>query len=328
MSTDIVLLRTFIEVARSGSFTEAAARLRVSQPAITKRINRLEHATGLSLFERTTRTVKITPQGRRLYEQVRKLVDAALETEILIKELRNDAALRLKVGAIPVSTELRLGLLEPFLDRHPDARIEVTASTPEDVRQGVRLGELDAGFDYYGADEECDALLIYRSEMGLLTPAGSPLFGKGAIERNQLRGQKVALYPSKTDPLRHEQNSRLLRECGATIVACPEWTIEGLAQYARQFQVPTLVTPDHGPPDWPTGPLAFRPFADLHMPWDFYMICSRIHPTAMATKLWRILEYELREAQPARPLFERLRRLNDVPVGRVKSTKPNSKPRS
>jgi DNA-binding transcriptional LysR family regulator len=67
-------LRTFVIVAEHGTVTEAAAALRLTQPAVSRRIDQLEHELGFALFERTGRRVQLTPRGERMLEDSRSLL--------------------------------------------------------------------------------------------------------------------------------------------------------------------------------------------------------------------------------------------------------------
>ena len=99
---EIGLLRTFIAVADSGSFTAAADVVGRSQSAVSQQILRLEHLVGRRVFERTSRSLRLTPTGERLLAGAHGIIDA---NDRLVHALKQPAAKGL----------LRLGISEDFL---------------------------------------------------------------------------------------------------------------------------------------------------------------------------------------------------------------------
>ena len=67
-------IRYFLAVVEAKSFSEAAKRLHISQPSLSKAIQELEHQLSLTLLHRTTRSVEVTEEGKVLYEEGRRLV--------------------------------------------------------------------------------------------------------------------------------------------------------------------------------------------------------------------------------------------------------------
>jgi DNA-binding transcriptional LysR family regulator len=141
-------LEAFLAVARERSFTKAAARLGVSQSALSHTIRRLETSLGLRLLARSTRSVAPTDAGQRLLDSVGPRfaeIDAELDALTALRD-KPAGAIRLTAGDHAVRTVLwpRLG---PFLTRYPDIRVEVTSESAltdivaERYDAGVRLGE-------------------------------------------------------------------------------------------------------------------------------------------------------------------------------------------
>jgi DNA-binding transcriptional LysR family regulator len=93
---DIEELRTLCAAAELGSLGRAAVRLHASQPALSKRLSNLEAMAGTKLLERSAQGVKLTPAGRRLYDEARKLIDQADRvSEILAGIVRSGGPVRL-----------------------------------------------------------------------------------------------------------------------------------------------------------------------------------------------------------------------------------------
>jgi DNA-binding transcriptional LysR family regulator len=151
---DLTQLRTFVAVAQEGHLTRAAERLHISQPAASSHIRALELYLRVQLFARTNRGLELTQAGRRLAESAERVLGASVELESLARELRGGVGGRLHLGTNADPFLSRIGALTSWLrQRHPllDLNVEMRSSLA--TRQGVRAGELDAGF-LLGSDFE------------------------------------------------------------------------------------------------------------------------------------------------------------------------------
>lgn len=142
-------IRAFIEVAQCGSFTVAAERLALTRSAVGKAVSRLEERLGVQLLERTTRSVKLTPEGERFFQGSLKALTQLEMAEAELLDQRQGLAGPLRI-ALPSLFGQRW-ILPPLLalcDRHPGLRLELQFSN--EVRQlrengidlAVRIGAL------------------------------------------------------------------------------------------------------------------------------------------------------------------------------------------
>src|SRR5690242_10427510 len=149
MSDELEGMATFVAVAETRGFRAAAARLGITGSAVSQAIRRLEARLGVPLVQRTTRSVRLTEAGDRLYaavrpalEEVRVAVAAAGE---LSDEPQGTLRLHLTMGAESYFTGPLLG---GFLAAHPHVRLELAVSeasvdiVAEGYDAGVRLGEV------------------------------------------------------------------------------------------------------------------------------------------------------------------------------------------
>jgi DNA-binding transcriptional LysR family regulator len=145
---DLGDLLAFVAVARERSFTKAAAKLGVSQSALSHTIRRLETRIGLRLLTRTTRSVSPTQAGDRLLQTVGPRLDE-IEAEVAsLSELRDKPAgtIRITTSAHAANTIL-LPKLAPLLREYPDIKLEIdsdpglTDIAADRYDAGVRLGE-------------------------------------------------------------------------------------------------------------------------------------------------------------------------------------------
>jgi DNA-binding transcriptional LysR family regulator len=141
-------LLAFIAVARERSFTAAAAKLNVSQSALSHTVRELEERLGVRLLTRTTRSVSPTEAGERLFRNIGPRLDE-IESEVsAVRELREKPAGTIRITATEFAIDtLLLPKLAPLLRGYPDIKIEmiVDYSLTDIVAQqydaGVRSGE-------------------------------------------------------------------------------------------------------------------------------------------------------------------------------------------
>lgn len=139
---EIDLLRAFIAVAETGSFTAAAEVISRSQSAVSQKIIRLEEALGTRVFERSSRALTLTPAGERLLVGARKMM---VHFDDFIREFREPATvnvLRLGFSENLVPTQLPT-LLSRFTKLYPDIQVELTTGLSNDLLADYEAGQLD-----------------------------------------------------------------------------------------------------------------------------------------------------------------------------------------
>src|SRR5689334_19686419 len=142
-------MQAFVQVVDSGSFSAAARRLNVGQPALSKSIAQLEDRLGVKLLVRTTHGLVPTEAGLNFYERSRRSIEEADEAELAARGAGSGLAGKLCVSAAVTFARLHLmPRLPGFLAQHPDPEMEVVLDerTIDLVREGVdvalRMGKL------------------------------------------------------------------------------------------------------------------------------------------------------------------------------------------
>src|SRR5205823_1474949 len=141
-------LQAFVAVARERSFTKAAARLGVSQSALSHTMRALEERLGVRLLSRTTRSVSPTEAGERLLHHIGPRFDE-IEAEVAaVSELRDKPAGTIRITATENATEtILVPKLAPLLRKYPDIKVEIiidyglTDIVAQRYDAGVRSGE-------------------------------------------------------------------------------------------------------------------------------------------------------------------------------------------
>lgn len=141
-------LQAFVAVARERSFTKAAAKLGVSQSALSHTIRDIEERLGVRLLSRTTRSVSPTEAGQRLLDAVGPRFDE-IEAEVAaVSELREKAAGTIRITATENAAEtILVPKLAPLLRQYPDIKVEIAIDygladiVAQQYDAGVRSGE-------------------------------------------------------------------------------------------------------------------------------------------------------------------------------------------
>lgn len=119
-------MQTFISVVDSGSFSESARRLSLSQPSVSRQINALEAQLGVRLLQRTTRSLSLTEAGQVYYEKSRLIQRAVTEANQAISGFKDSPSGLLRVSAPHTWTEAKIAPhLGEFLSLYPEIKLDI-----------------------------------------------------------------------------------------------------------------------------------------------------------------------------------------------------------
>jgi DNA-binding transcriptional LysR family regulator len=142
-------METFVRVVDAGSFSAAAKRLRLGQPAVSKTIAQLEERLGVRLLLRSTHGLTPTEAGRNFYERAKRSIDEADEAEFAARGAGTTLSGRLRICAAVTFARLHvIPRLPLFLAEHPALEVDVflTDTNKDLVEAGIdvalRIGEL------------------------------------------------------------------------------------------------------------------------------------------------------------------------------------------
>jgi LysR family transcriptional regulator, low CO2-responsive transcriptional regulator len=193
---EIRQLRAFIAIAESGTFTAGAARVHVTQAAISVQIRQLENEVGAKLFIRAPRRVTLTEAGEQLLQRARQILrdhDVALDE---IAELAGAKQGRLRIGSASamVTTDPLPKLLKELRKQHEDAEITVASGTSEALVRQILAGELDVAL--VSLPVEARGISTERLSQDQLVAIASPrhrLAKQRTISAFTLAGEKLIL---------------------------------------------------------------------------------------------------------------------------------------
>jgi DNA-binding transcriptional LysR family regulator len=146
LNCELLDLRALVAVAEGKSFLRAAEQLNLSQPALSRRVQKLEATVGTALLERTTRTVRLTPAGQEIVPLLRRLLEEMDGSLFGMMALGERQAGRLTVASIPSATVRFLpDVLEQFGKEYRNVRVRVLDLSATECAEAVRTGEAEFG---------------------------------------------------------------------------------------------------------------------------------------------------------------------------------------
>ncbi|MFA5490986.1 MAG: LysR family transcriptional regulator [Candidimonas sp.] len=145
--SDLRTLKAFVTVARDGNVTQAAKRLRLTQPAVTLQLKRLAADTGITLFHRRSTGMELTPEGALLVAKAEHVLGALMDFNKTAAQLATRVRGKLKIGTVIDPEFTRLGallktLIESGVDIETTLRHCISGSVPEELL----TDELDVSF--------------------------------------------------------------------------------------------------------------------------------------------------------------------------------------
>ncbi len=193
IATTIRHLRIFIAVAEAGKMSLAAKSLYIAQPTVSQAVAEIEAEYSVRLFDRLSKKLRITQQGRQLLAYARRIVSLFDEMERDMRDASSPSLLR--VGA---TVTVGAGLLPQLAARHessqPQAQIQAYVDNTQVIEQMLLRGELDLAL-VEGSISSPELLTepVAEDELTLACGLDHPLAGQSCVRPEQLEGQAFIL---------------------------------------------------------------------------------------------------------------------------------------
>ncbi len=260
--------RQFVALAEDLHFGRAAARLHMTQPPLTQAIARLEAALGVRLFDRTQRSVQITPAGAALLPEVRELLARAQALPELARAAAAGELGRLRLAFVStVGFELLPRWVRAFREQWPQVALELIEATGDVQLELLARGEVDAGFVLHSPGFTAPGLaqaLIASEPLVVALPESHPLAAEERPALKSLLAEPLVIFPRRILPSLFDAIFALYNVAGRVPQVSQEaiqmQTIVNLVsaglgmawvpQSVRQFQRPGVV---YRSVAWPRG---------------------------------------------------------------------------
>ncbi|OED41277.1 LysR family transcriptional regulator [Endozoicomonas sp. (ex Bugula neritina AB1)] len=194
-------LIAFLAVVDCGSFSEAADKLFLTQPAVSKRISGLEDQLGTSLFDRTSRRVSLNEAGRTLLPRARQMLDLLSDTRQELTNLNGEIK-----GPLTIATSHHIGLhrlptvLKAFSSRYPNVDLDIRFVDSEASYEMLSRGEVELGVITLSPETPSHVISekIWDDPLVFMAAKDHPLAGKKNVSTKQLSEYQAVLPGSKT----------------------------------------------------------------------------------------------------------------------------------
>nr|WP_284506934.1 LysR family transcriptional regulator [Caballeronia sp. GAFFF1] len=181
-------MQAFRAVVELGSFRKAAEAVNISQPALSRRIDKLEEALGVRLFERTTRSVTLTTVGRAFAPSAEQLLDDLDVALLGIRDVSSSRLGHVTIACVPsVAYYFLPSAVASFHRRFPRIRVKLFDASANEVLSAVLSGEADFGVSFMGSQEsEVDFKVLLQEQFVAACRRDHPLARKKRVTWNEL----------------------------------------------------------------------------------------------------------------------------------------------
>jgi len=274
-------LRLFLVVLEEGSLRRAAERLHISQSAITRQLQQLEHDLGGRVLERTSAGVRPTSGGHALAEKAKSLLADYDSTMAEVRRLVRGDSDRLRIGYVASAVHEYLGPALAQLRRtHPKVKIKMLDLTPAEQIIALRRGEIDLaltadGADLLSRDFYTHKLATVPSLVAL--PVDHPLASQKQVSISELKDESFVSAPDSIAPGYNQKVIQFCRRFGkfkprfvsigpatslaeGLVIAANDGAISLNAAFISHLSIPNVV---------------MVPIADAGATWDLFVVWQR-----------------------------------------------------
>lgn len=188
-------LHVFLTVATERSFSRAAVKLHRTQPAVSQAVKRLEAELGERLFDRTSKSGRLTEAGGVLLDYARQLVRLESEAEDAVRELHDLRRGRVLVGANEAAVHVLLPVIDRFRTAHPQAQVEITRTPARQIAEAVLNRALDFGvLTFAPRDRGLASVQLGQDDLVMLTRPDHPLARRRQITMEEFGRQTIIAH--------------------------------------------------------------------------------------------------------------------------------------
>lgn len=188
-------LDVFKTMVATGTVTETAVMLGISQPAVSRLLADLQQEIGFKLFIRSGRNLKPTPEARLLVEEVRLALTGLEQIKHAAREIRQFRHARLRLVTTPFFSESVIpGLLKTFSRIHPDVMVCLEIQTADDSVEWLVSQTFDFGITQLNSNPAFHSYPLVERDACCIVPEQHPLANKKVIRPGDLDGQQFISY--------------------------------------------------------------------------------------------------------------------------------------
>ena len=213
-------LRYFVMVAEERNVSRASARLRVSQPAVSRQLHDLENELGVPLFLRRHNGLALTDAGESFLAHARGILRKSADAAAHMNSFRQRPARRLTIGYIPsVLADILTPALKKFTRQHGDSEVNLKELAPQDQIRGLRDGRIDLALLGNPCTEltgEFQVTVLRHVPFQAVLPEDHRLARRARIGLSELKGETFIGFDEDYFPGRNASISNACEQAGFT----------------------------------------------------------------------------------------------------------------
>lgn len=204
---DLSDIQAFLAVAEELHFTRAAERLHMGQPPLSRTVKNLERELGCRLFDRSTRSVSLTPQGYAFLQPAKRVVEAFYDARSAVTDIGAGAIGRVRIGFSGASSYRMIGqLARAVSSEYPGIELVLDSSTYAD--QGLKKvlnGSLDLSIVRWKAPPAgVKSLVLAEEELMMALPSQHPMANQAEIDLRDMADEPFLTLPSDSGSIVRE----------------------------------------------------------------------------------------------------------------------------
>lgn len=192
-----------MELAKCRNFTKAAMNLYIAQPALSQQIAELEKQLGVTLFERTSRSVSLTPAGEVLKEACPEILNKINSVQQQLLSAQAGLRGNLTIGFLSAFRSVLPGIVKKYRECYPDVEVNLVFGTPREIQDALRSQNADIIFTLAHDGLESNGVnqrIFWREPLSLLVRKDHPFALSGGWDYSLLRDDTLCIIDDETVP--------------------------------------------------------------------------------------------------------------------------------
>lgn len=272
---DIKQLGYFLQVARAGSYSQAAQQLSITQPTLSICIKKLEEELGVELFFTSGRRQQLTDEGERLMAGANELMELHRKVLEQVRHTGENTPGHITLGLPPLIGSCFFNTLIPAFSRaYPNVGISIVEEGARKIERMTAAGELDVACTIEPApNDTLETRLLTRRANVVVVHKDHPLAKRPSLTIADLQGQPLSVF--NEDFVLHHQIMAAFRSAGiapSIFLLSSQWDfiVEMVQQRQSVAILPRPILDKH-----PTPGVALVPLADGMRNWDIFLLWNR-----------------------------------------------------
>ncbi len=234
-------LECFVALADEAHFHRAAQRCNISQPGISQQLRKLEEHLEVTLLNRSSRQVSLTPAGAAFLVEARRILQDIDNATRIARRVDQGLEGTLVIGSTASGLFILLPeIIERFTARHAAIQVDVRHMTTHEQEIALERSEIQAGICHPPlSNRKLRAEMLVTLPFSVVIPEQHPLAAKEAIRLSDLRNETAILFPRQVGPLLYDSMVSLFRQEGflpeRIIEASPVQSIIAMAACGAGF---------------------------------------------------------------------------------------------